>query len=394
MFRPVCVAIVALALSISILTGRAFPAPDPFAVEDGHRFAFDLYRHIAPPTGNVFFSPWNVRSTLGMVYAGARGRTQRDIALALRDRFGARDFQSTASQTDRAIRGTRGSELRTANAVWIARDIRLETEYGATLRSVYRSPPRPIDFGHASAARETVNRWAEKETGGHIRGLVPKVDPRTRHFLCGAIYFRGTWDKPFAKSETKEAPFHLTSSATVRVPFMHLGREFQYAEDPALQVIELPYQGDELAMLIFLPRRVDGLASLERTLDADSLAAWDGRLEHAPVDLALPRFQFEREYLLSAPLAAMGMRIAFQPGADFSGIARGKPLYVGEGYHKTFVLVDEHGTEAAAATGIGVLAAAAPRRPVSFTADHPFLFLIRHRATGTILFMGRLADPS
>jgi serpin B len=214
--------------------------------------------------------------------------------------------------------------------------------------------------------------------------------------LSDAIYFRGAWRESFPSRGTEDGPFRLNSRDSITVPFMHANRPLRVAENQGLQVADLPYWGDDFTMLVVLPRAVDGLASVERGLDPDSLVAWDSRMEDAFVHLALPKFRVGGESNLAGPLSKMGMRDAFTERADFSGIARERLLFVTDVYHSTVMAVDENGTEAAAGTAVVMTKGArrVPPKTMDFTADHPFLFLIRHRPSGTILFMGRVADPS
>jgi serpin B len=261
----------------------------------------------------------------------------------------------------------------------------------------YGAPPRPIDFRQAGRARSIINAWVKDQTHARITDLIPPGAPdgMTSLVLCDAIYFWGAWQDSFPSRETANAPFHLTSHDAASVPFMRFTHIRRHMENRDLQMLELPYRGRDHTMLVVLPKAVDGLAAIEKRLDPDSLAGWIARLENAVVQLTLPKFKVESGLNLARLLRAMGMPDAFGVDADFSGIAPERPLFISDVYHKAFVAVDEHGTEASAASAVVMTmgALAAPARTVNFTADHPFLFLIRHRPSGTILFMGRVADP-
>ncbi len=361
-----------------------------------------------------------------MTYAGARSHTEQQMARALRDDLGQSRVHLAASQLDTDVRDAATSsaqrednaswvarfkrfvrtfartgtsppevELSTAHSVWVGRHVRLLPAFSDTLRARYAAQPRLIDFAQGDKARSTINGWVSEHTHGRIRDLVPPgaLSPQTRLVLCDAIYFRGAWEDSFHCDQTANGPFHLDSRSSITVPLMRShGMFLRYAENRSLQVLELPYRRKNFAMLLILPRALDGLAAIERQLEPESLAAWDSRMEEVLVSqLVVPRFKIESQFRLADPLCAMGMRDAFTENADFSGMTPDRPLFVSDVYHKAYVAVDEHGTEAAAATAVPMLGGA----PMSatFTADHPFLFLIRHQASGSILFMGRLADP-
>ncbi|MEK7316448.1 MAG: serpin family protein [Candidatus Eisenbacteria bacterium] len=399
-------AVLALALLLAPAAYAAAPADpnDEIFRRDGRRFALDLYARLATEPGNLFFSPWSIRTALGMVYAGARSHTEQQMALALHDSLGQSRLHIAAFRLDRALRAagdvrTLGVELLTANAVWVPHDIHLEPAFTDTVTARYAAPSHQIDFGSRDGARSIINAWVEEQTRARIRDLIPTgaLDHSTRLVLCDAIYFRGAWRDSFRYGATETGPFHLRRHYAVNVPFMHASQVSRHAENLSLQVLELPYSGDSLALLIILPRDADGIGALEQELDPDSLADWESRMERVSARLTLPRFTIEGEIELAEALAAMGMGDAFTVGADFSGISHERPLFISAIYHKAFVAVDEYGTEATAATALvhtrGGNGAVVPQRQVTFTADHPFLFLIRHRPSGAILFMGRLVDP-
>jgi serpin B len=236
---------------------------------------------------------------------------------------------------------------------------------------------------------------AEK-TNDKIQNLIPPglLSKLTRLVLTNAIYFKGRWEKEFDEERTADAPFWLAPQETVAVPMMRQEERFPYAESDGLQVLSLPYAGGELAMTILLPARRDGLAELEKRLSAESLARWHGRLSSRKVRVEIPRFEMTTRFRLGQALKELGMERAFGAGADFGGITPDSGFQLSEVVHKAFVEVNEEGTEAAAATAVVGITAAMPGRTPLFRADHPFLFLIRHRPSGTVLFMGRVANPA
>jgi serpin B len=215
--------------------------------------------------------------------------------------------------------------------------------------------------------------------------------------LGNAVYFKGTWSTQFDKQNTKPTPFHLTAEKKLQAPLMYLESKFRYSETPSLQVLELPYAGDDLSMLVLLPRKLDGLGALEDKLNAETLTAWTQGLRLVKARAWLPQFKTTAEFSLEQTLTALGMRDAFGEKSDFSGMNGLKNLFISDVVHKAFVEVNEAGTEAAAATGVAMAARSMPRpepQPVEFRADHPFLFIIRDNKTGSVLFLGRIVDPT
>jgi serpin B len=213
--------------------------------------------------------------------------------------------------------------------------------------------------------------------------------------LTNAIYFKGDWAHPFQQEMTKTADFHVTAGQKVPAPMMQQTREFSYHAGDGFQILEMPYSGDALSMVIFLPEKVDGLAAFEQTLRADKVSAWLSNLRQRKVQVALPKFRMTAEFQLQDALSALGMPTAFTERADFSGMDGKEDLYLSAVVHKAFVDVNEQGTEAAAATGVVVGAMAAPPTAIPvFRADHPFLFLIRDKRSGSLLFLGRVLDPT
>ena len=247
------------------------------------------------------------------------------------------------------------------------------------------------------AARGIINAWVEKETHDKIKNLIPKgaLTPLTKLVLTNAIYFKGTWEVPFEKSQTKAGPFHAGSEKQ-EVPLMNRHAAMSYAETPDYQAIELPYKGRETSMLVWLPRKAEGLADLEKALSGAAIAATVKAMQsRVTVDLTLPRFKVETESSLQEPLAALGMKDVFdEQKADLTGMHSGREaLSISAVIHKAFVDVNEEGTEAAAATGVvvGATSVQLPVEPKVFRADRPFLFAIRHIPSSTVLFLGRLS---
>jgi serpin B len=376
-------------------------------VEGNTHFALNLYAQLLAedPKGNHFLSPFSISTALAMAAAGARGETQAEMVRTLHlpeqayVAFGAllRDFNGGDP-------AKRGFTLSTANALWAQQGYPWRAEYKKLLQQDFRAGLFDVDFiSQPEQARNTINKWVENETREKIKDLIPPgtITPLTRAVLTNAIYFKGDWLSQFDKKMTREQPFTRLDGSQVKVPLMYQSnpKECLYAETADLQVLDLPYTGKRLSMTILLPRKPDGLPDLEKQLHAEKLAQILGALGPAgKVEVFLPRFRLEmqRPYSLNKPLRELGIKKAFSHVvADFSGMHTGpERFFITAVLHKAFVDVNEEGTEAAAATAIvGGIKSVRPQ-PKIFRADRPFLFLIRDQQTGSILFMGRLVDPS
>ena len=386
----------------SLPAGRITPAASasddlPAVAEANNAFALDLYGQLKGTEGNLFFSPYSVTSALAMTYAGARGQTDAEMAEVLHFSLPQERLHPACAELKQAVEGDRsvaGCELSVANALWAQQGLHLLDEFRELTRSHYGAGLRELDFHTATEqARQTINRWVEQQTRDKIRDLLKRGDvlPDTMLVLTNAIYFKGLWHQQFDKAQTREAPFTVEPGRQVRVPMMSQKGEFGLGHGDGLQLLELPYVGDELAMVILLPAAPDGLAALEESLNTANLGKWLATLRERDVVVYLPRFELTVRFDLTDVLRAMGMSAAFTGRADFSGITGAKDLFISKVVHKAFVSVDEEGTEAAAATGVVMRKTALPP---TFRVDHPFLFLIRHQPTGAILFVGRVTDPS
>jgi serpin B len=293
-------------------------------------------------------------------------------------------------------------QLSVANRLWGQKGYGFLPEFLKLSQDSYGAGLQELDFAKATdQARQTINDWVAKETQGRIKDLLQPgvLKPATRLVLTNAIYFKARWASVFSDSATKKEDFKVGTSKSVKVDMMHQNGNKNLLETDAFQMLELPYERNELSMLVLLPRQVDGLPQLEKQLSAENLAKWVGDMKRYQVDLSLPKYKYTAEFELKKVLSALGMGLAFSDAADFSGMATGEKLQIDAVIHKAFVAVDEKGTEAAAATAVTVMPTAAPKPPpppppATFRADHPFVFLIRDNRTGSILFMGRVVDPS
>jgi len=371
-------------------------------VDGNTAFALDLYGRLRNGPGNLFFSPYSISACLAMVYAGARGETERQMAQVLRFSQDQTRVHSSFGELERQlseIGKQKAVELSIANGLWAQAGHPFLPAFLNVAKVDYQANLSQVDFKTgAEAVRGAINRWVAQKTKEKIQNLLPpgSVTSLTRLVLANAIYFKGAWANPFEKAQTSPQPFHLSRASQVQAPLMHHFDTVKYLENSDFQAVELPYRGYDLSMIVLLPRQVDGCGPLESRLTPALLSGLAARLAPQRVEIFLPRFKLESGFDLVDTLAKMGMPDAFGPKADFSGMDGTRLLLISGVFHKAWAEVNEAGTEAAAATGIAV-SAAVMRRPAPvpvFRADHPFLFLIRDTRSGSILFLGRLADPS
>lgn len=404
-----------MVLFLSILFILLFYSPLRADINDvvsaNNRFSFDLYSNLAQKDDNIFISPYSISTALAMTYEGARGKTAEEMEKVFyfpedskARREGFLEIINEINKKDKKYK------LHTANALWVEKTYKLLDDYLKVIERYYQGKATNLGFIDSSEreqSRVMINAWVEAQTSNKIREILKPdaLSSDTRLVLTNAIYFKGDWQTQFDKGATKEEDFKITPEKKVKVQMMRLtGKmigagfkypEFKYVETDDLQAIELPYDGSELSMLILLPK--DSLESVERTLNYERIKNIREKLENYPVEVYMPKFKLEREYLLNSTLIKMGMPSAFSDSfADFSGMDGTKKLKMGKVIHKAFVEVNEEGTEAAAATVVEMIAKVAVqefKKPVSFRADHPFLFIIQHNKTGAILFIGRVYDP-
>lgn len=389
-------------LMMVLLCGATAWAGDDMTqlAQDNNAFALDLFQQLRAEPGNLFFSPYSISTALAMTAGGARGTTEKQMSAALhfsldRQRLhpAFADLQATLNKIQKSGR----VQLNIANSLWPHTKHPFLADYLDLTRRCYGVGITPLDYEHAAdAAAASINRWVENQTRGKIKNIIPPgtLDALTRLVLVNAIYFKGNWEHPFQKEYTQSALFLLATGMEVPAPLMHQSRECRYGAADGLQLLELPYAGDELSMLVLLPEKTAGLANLEKNLTAAQLRVWTLRLRRLEVNVFLPKFKMTAKFELSRVLAALGMKDAFSDTADFSGMDGRRDLFISAILHKAFVDVNEEGTEAAAATAPVLSIMAVRAAPPTFRADHPFLFLIRENSTGSILFFGRVADPT
>ena len=361
-------------------------------------FSFEMYKELGIDSDeNVFFSPYSIFVALAMTYEGARGETAEQMKDVLS--FEQNDEVSLCSfgRIYNLLNIDSEYTLNTANALWTMKDYPFLEEYLSFIDNYYMGKATDVDFSNPIETAEIINNWVEENTGGKIEDMLSSGDisPSTVLILSNAIYFKGLWMTQFDKEDTVDRDFEITPTEIVQVPTMVLTdseEKFNYTETDDLQILELPYKGDDVSMIIFLPKE-DNISSVEQMLDNENLATWMDSMNPTDVDIYLPKFTHKTEYNLKEMLISMGMDLAFSFNADFSGMNGFGGLFIGKVLHKTFIEVNEEGTEAAAATTVHMFETAMPGQSKVFDADHPFMYLIQHKETGTILFMGKVVDP-
>ncbi len=393
-------------LSVVVISSSVAQTDLSPTVAGDTQFALDLYGRLQAQPGNLFLSPFSISTCLAMVEAGARGNTANQMKQVLHFPPGAGEiapaYRDISNQL--GISGQPGGvELELANALWGQIGHPFLPDFINVAQSNFNANLNQADFRTgAESARQQINSWVSGHTAGLINDLLAPgvLGASTRLVLVNAIYFKGKWQEPFDQGDTFQGPFAGAAGEETTAWFMHATNRCGYAENENMQLLELPYAGNNLSMVVILPRQSRGLPAIEAQLNATNFEEWLGQLDRPSarmlkVNVFLPKFKITSEFSLGATLSRLGMSDAFSPAADFSGMDGARDLVLSAVVHKAFVDVDEAGTEAAAATGAGVRALAVMRPPVIplFRADHPFLFLIRDRNSGVILFIGRISTP-
>ena len=365
-------------------------------VSASNLFGTELYLKLSGEKGNVLISPFSVFTALAMAYEGARGETAKEMGLVLH--LPANDSKRREAFRTLLLNMERlgGIKLTVANALWVQRGYPVRKDYVDVIRRYYLGEARELDFQNdPESAERTINEWVREETNGKIENIVGNLDPLTRLIITNAVYFRANWSSRFRPEDTRNERFTLPSGEKITVPMMHQLGEFNYTETEEVQVLEMPYEDSSFSMVIILPRKMDGLSGVERSLSPAFIGNLLEKLHPENVSVAIPKFEFRESYPLSDVLREMGIRSAFTDNANFSGISE-KPIAISDIRHKTFISVAENGTEAAAATAVTFTVVSVREEGQEykvFRADHPFLFLIVDRESGLVLFIGRLEDP-
>lgn len=356
-------------------------------------FAMNLYKELSSPDKNLFFSPYSISSALGMTCAGAKKNTAVEMRKVLNFKLSRKLTHSSFKKlTQLLVSNAKKTDqkLSIANALCLISG-KIREKYKSFIKKYYDAE---IFYGDLKA----VNDWVKKKTENKIKTILSQLPPNCVCVLLNAIYFKGTWDSKFDKSDTRDRNFNISSKKKVSIPMMHKRDKFKMLKKKDFKAVSIPYKGKKMSMFILLPNKIDGLQSLEKQMNTTNMASWMNELEklnEEKIDLSIPKFKLGTKYDLVPPCKLLGMVDAFSAKtADFRNM--GWPignLWIAKIVHKAFVEVNEEGTEAAAATAIAMQTKSKHFYP-SFRADHPFIFIIKDNETGSILFMGKIVDPS
>ena len=370
-------------------------------VTANNQFAIDMYQQIngQPDQAdkNVFFSPYSLSTAMAMVYAAAEGETKAQIQKTFHYPAPAILNPNSAALYNQFNKPNPDYKLATVNDLWMQQGLTPTKSYIDTVQRYYSGQVTALDFeGSPDSARQTINKKIVEKTKQMIPELLPKgsIKSDTAVVLTNAVYFKGDWTLPFTAERTSAQPFYNAIGRASTVQMMQQQSYFSYYEDKHIQVVQLPYKGDDLSMLVVLPKFNHKLAmqQLTKSLSATKIKQWRSGLGRQEVDLQLPKFKLDARYQMKTLLADMGMPKAFNNGAEFNLYADGPPIKLDEVYHQAVVTVDEKGTEAAAAAGaVGMYVGMS--YPVKFKADHPFMFVIKDNKTDAILFLGQVNKP-
>jgi serine protease inhibitor len=385
------------ALQCRTANTQAGPAEVSPAMND---FGLRLLRTLTDGSGaNTIVSPLSVSLALAMTYNGASGATKGAMArtlglAAINDEEVNRDNRALLDLIQKADPAV---QIEIANALWARSGFPINADFLKLNRDFFDATPESLNFSeNPQQAASRINDWVKERTRGRIPEIVKDLPRSTVLVLTDAVYFKGRWNVPFDKKETKPRTFHLPDARSITVPMMAQRGDYPYFETDSFQAIRLPYGKDRFAMYVFLPRESTGLPDFLRSLDEQHWNQWVSMLLSRKGQIVLPRFEVTYGHKLNDALTAMGMGVAFGPGADFSRICPPPArLQISDVEHKTYVKVDEEGTEAAAATSVGIVAKLVRAiQPFEMIADHPFFFSIVERRSGAMLFAGVVTNPT
>ncbi len=376
---------------------------------DGNNtFAWSVYDALEAKPGNVFVSPASISGAFGLLYPGSAGNTQAQIA----DLFGfdavpADAFPAAAYLLSEEIgTDTDKAKLTVANAVWLRQGSALQAPYRVAVQDIMKAKVELVDFTQPAAAAGLINDWVKAKTNDRIKDLIPAsaIKPQlTELILTNAVWFKADWKSPFKAEATEDAPFYAPSGERTAKMMRQTLKKARYIDGDGYAALDLDYVGDDYALTVILPDARDGLSDVAAAMTPDSFAGLIDDIETAAtkrVNVFLPKVKVEADYQLNDVLIGLGLTDGFSASADFSRLIEGAgpgDLVISQVLHKTFLEIDEKGTEAAAATAIIMERSAIEipqEEPIEFRADHPYLIALRHRPTGAVVFMGRIEEPS
>lgn len=361
------------------------------------KFGFKLFGELLKQNSNqnIFVSPTSVAIALSMTYNGANGSTQQAIAQTLQLQGMSLDEVNQAQLALSQILTNPDPkvQLNIANSLWARQGINFKPDFLQRNKDFYQAQITNLNFSSPNAT-STINNWVSQNTKGKIPTIIDRISPDAVLYLINAIYFKGSWTEEFPKNATQERPFTLLNGTRKQHPLMSQFGRFRYYENDSVQAISLPYGSGRMSMYVFLPKPNTTLQSFYSTLTPENWEQWIKQFRTREGSISLPRFKLEYDITLNQTLQALGMGIAFQDRANFTGMTS-TPVSIDEVKHKTFVEVNEEGTEAAAVTSVGVRATSAMPvdEPFNMVVDRPFFVAIRDNQTGTLLFMGSIVEP-
>jgi serpin B len=376
-------------------------------VKNNSDFAFELYKNLDDKSKNIFLSPYSISTAMAMTYSGSGGQTSKDLSSGMH-------FDSDIKKSDEIFkilieavnsRNNKDIKMSVANRLFGDKRFQFNSDYLEGVKNNFEAPLEKVDFvKDLEGSRKKINVWVENQTNDKIKELIKKnvMDDSTKLVLVNAIYFYGDWAKQFDSTYTAKKDFHLDNSNKISHKLMWQKSYFEYMETDEFQAIRMPYKGNTIYMEVYLPKIKDGITEFEKTLSSDNYNKWNMAFRSAEVYLTFPKFKMTADFSLGEIFAnKMGMKTAFSDAADFYGMVEKKEngLKISKVIHKAFIDVGEKGTEAAAATAVMMISTTSSlhREPDPykvFNADHPFFFMIKDRATGSILFMGKVMNPS
>ena len=371
------------------------PVVDPKVITANTRFGFKLFDSILKSNSskNIFISPSSIAIALAMTYNGAKGETAQAMAKTLElQGISLPDINAANAAAITALQKVDHIQLTVANSLWLRQDVTFNPDFLQT-QDFYNARVTSLDFKDPSAVK-VINDWVSQSTVGKINQIVQQINPDDALFLINAIYFKGKWTHEFDRNQTSQQPFYLTTGGQKQHPLMSQSGNYRYYENEKFQAVSLPYSNDRrLSLYVFLPIQNSNLTAFYQNLNAENWQNWINSFRNRPGSIQLPRFKMDYELTLNDTLKDLGMEVAFDSKADFSGIAN--DLAISEVKHKTEVEVNEQGTEAAAATSVGVrlISAMPPQQPFEMNVNRPFFCAIRDNQTGAVLFMGSIVDP-
>ncbi len=371
-------------------------AQDQINQSQQKQFAFDLYQELATKSGNLFYSPFSISGAMVMPFAGSQGKTKTEIAEVLGFPIdhskGIEAFKKLSTQLEEKTES--GPEVNIANSIWAQIGLGMNTSFVDQMNKHYDAGLNYVDYKNKpEESRKDINTWVEDKTNNKIKDLIPKgvITPDTYLILVNAIYFLGDWLSPFDSTQTYKDEFYGVEE---KVDMMSQQNYYPFYRNNKFKAIAMPYEGNEYEMIAFLPNKKDGITALEKTMTPELFNMVKKGMRSQEVSLQFPKFVINSNYSLKNHMKQVGLKTAMAGAADYSGICD-RSLTIDQVLQKAFIQVDEKGTEAAAATAI-VMTTESLQTPLiqSFRADHPFLFLIYHKTTDTILFMGRMENPN